>query len=60
MDQLTLYCYHYDPTTGKYGAAVINIIRAGGVLTVMGIIILLLALRKRSAARWDVRVGGTA
>jgi protein SCO1/2 len=60
MDQLTLYCYHYDPTTGKYGAAVINIIRAGGVLTVMGIIILLLALRKRSAARWYVRVGGSA
>ena len=21
VDQLLLYCYHYDPATGKYGAA---------------------------------------
>lgn len=60
MDQLTLYCYHYDPATGKYGATVINIIRAGGVLTVLGIVTLLLVLRRRGAARWDVRVGGAA
>jgi protein SCO1 len=32
-DQLLLYCYHYDPMTGKYGAAILNIVRAGGVLT---------------------------
>ena len=25
VDQLLLYCYHYDPATGKYGAAVMNI-----------------------------------
>jgi protein SCO1/2 len=32
-DQLLLYCYHYDPMTGKYGATILNIVRAGGVLT---------------------------
>jgi protein SCO1/2 len=33
-DQVLLYCYHYDPRTGKYGAVVTNIVRLGGALTV--------------------------
>jgi protein SCO1/2 len=33
-DQVILYCYHYDPTTGKYGAMAMRLIRIGGVLTV--------------------------
>lgn len=35
-EQLLLYCFHYDPSTGKYGLAVINVIRIGGVLTLLG------------------------
>ena len=34
VDQVLLLCYHYDPATGKYGAAVINAIRAGFIVTV--------------------------
>ena len=34
-DKLLLYCYHYDPSTGKYGFAVINAMRVGGVLTLL-------------------------
>jgi protein SCO1/2 len=34
-DQVVLFCYHYDPTTGKYGAMLMNVVRAGGALTVM-------------------------
>ena len=33
-DQLLLWCYHYDPLTGKYGFAVINLLRLTGLLTV--------------------------
>jgi protein SCO1/2 len=33
-DQVLLLCYHYDPATGKYGAAILNAIRAGFILTV--------------------------
>jgi protein SCO1/2 len=33
VDEVLLFCYHYDPTTGKYGAAVMNLLRAAGVLT---------------------------
>ncbi|MEP6788455.1 MAG: SCO family protein, partial [Acidobacteriota bacterium] len=35
-EQLLLYCYHYDPASGKYGLAILNVIRMGGVLTVLG------------------------
>ncbi|MDT5270123.1 MAG: hypothetical protein QOH49_2309 [Acidobacteriota bacterium] len=47
VDQLLLYCYHYDPATGKY-AWVVNIYRWGGGITVLGICALLLSLRRRS------------
>lgn len=34
-DQVLLYCYHYDPRTGKYGVVITNIVRAAGVATVL-------------------------
>jgi protein SCO1/2 len=34
-DKILLYCYHYDPQTGKYGAIVSNIMRLGGATTVV-------------------------
>jgi protein SCO1/2 len=33
-DQVLLYCYHYDPATGRYSAAVMNLVRAGALATV--------------------------
>ena len=51
VDQLLLYCYHYDPATGKYGAVVINMIRLGGVATLMAMVTLFFLLRRYSADR---------
>ena len=34
-DQVLLYCYHYDPRTGRYGATITNIIRLAGLATVI-------------------------
>src|ERR1700694_1300528 len=34
-DQVLLYCYHYDPRTGKYGAVISNILKLGGLATVL-------------------------
>lgn len=34
-DQVLLYCYHYDPRTGKYGPVVTNIVRLAGVATIL-------------------------
>jgi protein SCO1 len=36
-DEILLYCFHYDPLTGKYGLAIMRVIRAGGVATVAAI-----------------------
>lgn len=35
VDQVLLFCYHYDPATGKYGAVVQNMLRAGAGLTLL-------------------------
>jgi protein SCO1 len=58
VDQLMLYCFHYDPESGKYGAVVMNMIRLGGVITVFCIGLLLLVLRKRNSARVHLHAGG--
>ena len=60
VDQLLLYCFHYDPATGKYGAVVMNIMRAGGILTLVAIAGMFLIMRRRGQARVDLRAGGTA
>jgi protein SCO1 len=38
VDALLLYCFHYDPLTGRYGLAIMRVIRAGGVMTVAAIL----------------------
>ena len=50
-DQLLLLCYHYDPATGKYSSAAMNVVRAGGVATVLsiaGFIIIMLRKERRA------------
>ncbi len=47
VDRLLLYCYHYDPATGKYGLVLMNVLRLAGVLTVACIGGLILILRRR-------------
>lgn len=51
IDQLLLFCYHYDPTTGKYGVAILNIVRAAGLVTVFGLVLFItLMLRHERTA----------
>jgi protein SCO1/2 len=59
VDKLLLYCYHYDPATGRYGPVVMNMVRISGVVTVVGITLLLLLLRRRSKGPGtrDLKVG---
>jgi protein SCO1 len=35
VDQVLLYCYHYDARTGKYGAVITRVIQVAGVLTIL-------------------------
>ncbi len=61
VDQLLLFCYHYDPATGKYGVAILNVVRAAAVFTVVLLAVFLIALFRREprmpmpgGAKWEV------
>jgi cytochrome c oxidase subunit 2 len=51
VDQLLLYCYDYDPSTGKYGAVIMNMIRLAGLATFLGVVALIIIMRRREARR---------
>jgi protein SCO1/2 len=52
VDQVLLYCFHYDPAIGKYSAMTMNLVRLGGVLTLgaLAAFVLLMLWRERRAA----------
>ena len=51
IDDFLLFCYHYDPATGKYGAAVLRMVRAGAIATVVVFVTFLtVSLRREKAA----------
>jgi len=51
IDDVLLLCYHYDPSTGKYGATAIGAIRIGAVATMLGLgTFVFVSLRKERAA----------
>ncbi|MCS6953360.1 MAG: SCO family protein [Bryobacterales bacterium] len=47
VDQVLLYCFHYDPATGKYSLLVMNVLRAAGIATVLALGVFLLAMFRR-------------
>ena len=47
VDQLLLYCFHYDPLTGKYSLVVINVLRVAGVATVLSLATFMLVMFRR-------------
>ena len=51
VDQLLLFCFHYDPATGKYGALVMRSVRAGGALTLLALGAFLALAWRREARR---------
>lgn len=53
VDAVLLYCYHYNPATGKYGAVIGNILRLAGAATILilGGMILILWRLDRSATK---------
>jgi protein SCO1/2 len=47
IDHLLLYCYHYDPSTAKYSASILRIVRLGGILTILSLVGAILLFRRR-------------
>lgn len=50
-DQVLLLCYHYDPTLGKYGLAIINVLRFTGLATVIGMATAITIMIRRDRQR---------
>jgi protein SCO1/2 len=55
IDQLLLYCYHYDPAAGRYGVIVMNLVRLGGVLTVAFMAGFIVLMRRKETLRVATR-----
>jgi protein SCO1/2 len=58
IDQVLLYCYHYDPATGKYGAVIVNILRLAGAATILilgGFLFIMFRLERSLPSRAQVR-----
>ena len=54
VDQVLLYCYHYDPKTGRYGAVITNIMRLAGAATMLilgGFLIVMFRRESRTTAK---------
>jgi protein SCO1/2 len=53
VDALLLYCYHYDPMTGRYGLVIMRVIRLAGAATVVALatFIVVMVRRERTAPR---------
>ena len=51
IDSLLLYCYHYDPMTGRYGLIVMRAMRIAGAATVLalGTFIVVMVRREKRA-----------
>jgi len=56
IDQVLLYCYHYDPLTGRYGLIIMNVIRLAGLATVLGLgTFIVVMLRRERLANLETR-----
>ena len=57
IDYITLFCFHYDATQGKYTLAIVNILKLGGAATLLGLVGLIYFLmrnekRKHPRVTW--------
>ena len=58
VEQAVLFCYLYDPETGRYGFAIMSAVRAAGVLTLLGLGMFILKSLRRE--RRQAREAGSA
>jgi protein SCO1/2 len=51
IDQLLLFCYHYDPATGNYSLLITNIIRLAAAATVLALVAFIVLMLRRERNR---------
>ena len=57
VDQVLLYCYHYDPTTGKYGAVITRVLQLSALATLLVLGTFLAVLFRRGGGQPGVQTG---
>ncbi len=50
LDQAMLFCYQYNPATGRYGLLTMNLIRGAAILTVLGLGGFIFTMRRKEQA----------
>ncbi len=50
VDQVLLFCFSYDPSTGRYSMLVLTLVRIGGALTVLAFALFLFRMLRRESA----------
>ena len=58
IDRALLFCYQYDPTSARYSASILRIIRFGGVLTMLALAAGILIFRRRDIAAARTKLQG--
>lgn len=56
VDEILLFCFHYDPVTGKYAVTILNVVRAAGALSALGIALGIFIFARRE--KYSVRQSG--
>lgn len=51
VDQILLYCFHYDPVMGRYSAVTLKIMRIAAGATAIGLVLMIVLLRRRENAQ---------
>jgi protein SCO1/2 len=59
VDQVLLYCFHYDPSKGKYGVAIVKVLRLAGLITLAALagFIIVMSRREYRAAHLPTQRG---
>jgi protein SCO1/2 len=51
VDEIMLFCFHYDPVTGKYAVTIMHVVRAAGALSALGILLGIIIFLRREKYR---------
>jgi len=47
VDKMLLFCFQYDPSTARYSATILSVMRIMAVATMAGLLLMILIYRKR-------------
>jgi protein SCO1/2 len=58
-DQVLLYCFHYDPTTGKYALVIMNVLRMAALITLGVLLTFMFVMFRRDFRAAHLERGNT-